>query len=757
MYELSGQFIAEADALAAEIVAAAHPRVEHAVEVVLRVADVFGRTLAAHHQSRELPGGVFHCPAVENVAIRVQAAVVARRRVGRLHAHLHAEVEEAVDAQRPVAILKMVDEAARHLRIGRSHVGVLLALLLGREHTATVIVEFKELRGRNLLAVGGDEERIALAVKPGGFVGENCAHGVALSAGIGRILGHRLAQNLVFVEAEVQVGGPFEVFRVDVARCNGQFKAVVLHRCPVDGGRGEARFQGQHPHSDEVGGMAEIIVETERDGVVEEGHIDARIHVLRLFPAQFRVGRGFGGNHRLGVARNDNHAVERANEIGRGILVDVALKTVGRTHGEVAHGLGFLHERLLADAPERTHGVERQIAVFLRHAKHVATVETDASAEGVAVAKRVGGRRKPRHEGVFGVRLLVQRILLGHRLRGENHGLRGERAVVVAIGHRIERTGLGVAHLGAEHHLYFVDFIPVFRIFGHRLPRPLVVVVFGHLVGSAVGQNRAFSVGEGVGGKELFLAHRKGVLASVFREVIVVELQAELRGEFQAWERFQLGIENGHQLLVAAFVVAVGALLEDVEVERRIFLALHVGVVNVVALGVVGRHVGIGQSRIIDGIRKSVVISEIATLTAPICKHRRAELQHPIDLVIDLQREVEAVVFHARHVALLVVVAERGIVVGAVAAAREAHVVFLVENAAEEDVVPVGVDVAKSVDGRLCLGRECAPTALFIGVGEACVAQNLCHAALVFAEGVVRGQKCQFEVGFLRRIEQIQP
>ena len=79
----------------------------------------------------------------------------------------------------------MVDETAGNLRVGRSHIGVEVALLLGGEAASAVTVEFQKLGCADPATVGSDEERIAFAVESVGLVGENRPDGIALTTRIG--------------------------------------------------------------------------------------------------------------------------------------------------------------------------------------------------------------------------------------------------------------------------------------------------------------------------------------------------------------------------------------------------------------------------------------------------------------------------------------------------------------------------------------------------------------------------------------------
>ena len=131
-------------------------------------------------------------------------------------------------------------------------------------------------------------------------------------------------------------------------------------------------------------------------------------------------------------------------------------------------------------------------------------------------------------------------------------------------------------------------------------------------------------------------------------------------------------------------------------------------------------------------------------------------LQHLVQAEVSLQSDVEAVVLHSLHVTLLVVVTCRHIVVGIVAAAAHTGVVLLIEHVAEENIVPIGVDGAETVDALLSLGREGIPTTCLVSVELAQFVEDVRHPTLVLTVVVTALQKSKFKIDLLIGIEQME-
>ena len=320
---------------------------------------------------------------------------------------------------------------------------------------------------------------------------------------------------------------------------------------------------------------------------MEERHVQSHVHVLGLFPLEVGIGRGLCGNDGLDVAGQDGGAVERADEVGRGVLVDVSLQAVGGTEVEFVKPLGSLHELLLPCPPESAEGVERQVTVFLCHAEDIGAVETDGAAECVAVGEGVGTCGKPRHVGIFLMALLIEGIALGDAFVGENDGLGGEGAGIEAVGGGGEDACLHVAHFGTAHEFNVVLLGKALVPFEHRLPGPLVGVPLGALVHAAVGEDGLALAVYHVGGVGFCLAHGIGVVAGIAGEGVVVVLQAVLGGEFQMLVELEFSIENRHDGTVLALLGGVVTLLEDVEVGGFVLAPLHVQIIIVIAVGIV--------------------------------------------------------------------------------------------------------------------------------------------------------------------------
>ena len=285
---LRRQLISQTHTLQTHIVAVLNPCVEHAVEVILVILHILARTLRADHELCERPVGVVGRPAVQDVTVHVQTAVVACRRVAGLHTHLHSEVEDEVDAELPVLIVEGVDETACPLRVGAAHIGVKAALLLGCERACSVRVELQEFCCCHLLAILGHKQWVAVGVKTGCLVSEECSHRITLASGIGRVLCHGLTHHGVLVVTDVEVGGPVEILGVYVSCAEGNLHTLVVHACPVDGGRCESALKGQHLITDEIRTVTVVIVYRQGHGVTEQRDVETGVHVLSFLP--FEVG-----------------------------------------------------------------------------------------------------------------------------------------------------------------------------------------------------------------------------------------------------------------------------------------------------------------------------------------------------------------------------------------------------------------------------------------------------------------------------------
>ena len=233
-------------------------------------------------------------------------------------------------------------------------------------------------------------------------------------------------------------------------------------------------------------------------------------------------------------------------------------------------------------------------------------------------------------------------------------------------------------------------------------------------------------------------------------------LQSILRGEFQVLVELQFGIENRHDGTVLALLRGVVTLLEDVEVGGFVLAPLHVHIIIIIAVGIVWLEVGVRHARVIDRVGETACVGHVTVLLALVGKEGGTEFEHLVQTEVGLQGDVETVVLHTPHIALLVVVACGDVVVGIVASARDRGVVLLVEHVAEEDVVPVGVEGAQTVDALLCLCREGIPTTSLVGVELTQFIENVRHPTLVLTVVVVGAQKPEFEIHFLVGIEQIE-
>ena len=351
----------------------------------------------------------------------------------------------------------------------------------------------------------------------------------------------------------------------------------------------------------------------------------------------------------------------------------------------------------------------------------------------------------------------MQRIGVCPCLAWEDNRLCGQCARVVSVSHAIDRVRLGVAHLCTEHEVDIVYAVECLDKLCHSLPCPLAVVIFCGLVHATFGQEALLhTVGTHILGKQFLLTHSVCVLVGILAKRVGIFLQTKLCGKFEIVGRTQLGIENSHHRAVAALAVGIGTFLEDVEVERRVFLALHVCIVVVVAVLVVWGKVGVSQTRVVYRICKSVAVSEIRVLLALVGINRSTHLEHLVHLIVGLEGNVVSGVAYTLDSALLVVVAYRCIVVALVATTRYAHVVLLCKSVAEENVVPVGVGVAQLVNLVLSRLAQCVPTASLVGIGLAESVEYACNATLVLTIYIVGSQESKLQVDLLVAVQQVE-
>ena len=84
---------------------------------------------------------------------------------------------------------------------------------------------------------------------------------------------------------------------------------------------------------------------------------------------------------------------------------------------------------------------------------------------------------------------------------------------------------------------------------------------------------------------------------------------------------------------------------------------LYVDIVDIISFIVKGTQVGIGYTWIINGIGEPIAIGQIRPLFATVSEYGGSYFQFAIDTVVGFQRQVEAVVFYAFHIALFHIVA----------------------------------------------------------------------------------------------------
>ena len=328
-----------------------------------------------------------------------------------------------------------------------------------------------------------------------------------------------------------------------------------------------------------------------------------------------------------------------------------------------------MEEWFFTDTPQGTHGIERQIAVLLGHAKHIAAVETNAATQGIAMEQRVGASGKPRHVGLFDVGLGMQGILLADTLRGEDDRLGGQRALIIAVGSRIERLGIIMAHLGTRHQFHVVNLVKAMTPFEHGLPRPLQRTALSLLRRAAIGEDGLLDAIDHIGGIGLLLTHGIAILSGIAFQVVGVVLHAKLRGELQVLAELQFGVDDGIQRTVCTGLRRVVPLFKDVEIGHSRLAALHILVVVIAAVGLIGFEIRIGHPRIVDGVGEAARIGQIALLTTLVGKNRGPHLQQFIQSEVGLQCQVITVILNALHRSLLIVIACRSIVQGSAATA----------------------------------------------------------------------------------------
>ena len=328
---------------------------------------------------------------------------------------------------------------------------------------------------------------------------------------------------------------------------------------------------------------------------------------------------------------------------------------------------------------------------------------------------------------------LIQRIAAGDILRGEEHRLGGERAVIVAIGRRCQHLRFRMAHLRTCHQFHIMDRTQAACPLQHCLPRPLAGMRIGLLHHTTFGQDGAIDTIHRVAGILLGLTHSIAVLTSITVYLVVVVLIAELRSQFQVFAQLQLCIDDSHHRAVGTLLRRVGTLLEDIEVGSCILTTLHVVVVVEASLAVVGLEVRIGTARVIYRIGEATRIGHEALLFTLVSKHRDAQLQNLIDIKVGLQRHIVAIVLDAFHRSLFLVVACRCVVVGTVGATADAGIILLVEHIAEQDIVPICIDGTQVVDALLGSRRQGIPSTRLVGIELAQLIEDVRNPTLVFA------------------------
>ena len=332
------------------------------------------------------------------------------------------------------------------------------------------------------------------------------------------------------------------------------------------------------------------------DAILQEGEVETEVDVAGLLPLQVGVRSRLSRDNGLYTAWQNGSLLEGTNEIGRGVLIDITLNTIRSTERELAKPLDIAQELLLLGTPQTTDRVEGQIAILLGYTKDIATIEADTGTQRIAIEQGVRTSGKPRDIGILQMGLLVEGILAGNILGGEEHRLRGERTSIVAIGCRGKRLSLGMAHLGTCHQLYIVDVGQTAIPLEHGLPRPLIGVRLCLASHTTIGENGLIYAIDGIAGILLGLAHGIALLTSIAIDGIVVVLITKLGGELQILVKLELGIEDSHHRAVDALLGGVGVLLEDIKVGSLVLASLYVVVVVISSIRIVGLEVWIGTT-----------------------------------------------------------------------------------------------------------------------------------------------------------------
>ena len=215
-----------------------------------------------------------------------------------------------------------------------------------------------------------------------------------------------------------------------------------------------------------------------------------------------------------------------------------------------------------------------------------------------------------------------------------------------------------MAQLKAPHEFHVVYLVETLVPFEHGLPCPLVGVGVGLLNLAAEWKYYLLLAVDGVFRVCTLLTHSVALLAGVTLQVVVVILIAELSGELQVLQQFQLCVKPGEDGAVLAHLGGVGTLLEDIEVRHFVLSSLYVGVVVVAAVGIIRLEVWVYQARVINGVGKTACIGHVTFLLALVGEDGSTYLQHVVDLEVCLERKVVAVVLHSLHITFLVVVAK---------------------------------------------------------------------------------------------------
>ena len=122
---------------------------------------------------------------------------------------------------------------------------------------------------------------------------------------------------------------------------------------------------------------------------------------------------------------------------------------------------------------------------------------------------------------------------------------------------------------------------------------------------------------------------------------------------------FEFGIEDGHQRSKGILIRCIGTFFKDVEIRYDVIAlaVLYIGVVDIVPLVIERAHVGIGYPWVVNRVCEAFVVGQIRPLFATVSEYGGSHFQFAIDTVVGFQRQVEAVVFYAFHIALFHIVA----------------------------------------------------------------------------------------------------